>query len=264
MATLNGEPVTPAQLEALANVNYGHYTSMRGDKEGVRGLTHHLTRLSRDARCLFGIELDLERVRRLLAAAVAEQAGDGDYGVRITVFDPSLELGRPSRAENPNILVSVRQVPPPAKPLRAQVRQYERDLPEVKHIGLLGAVYERRSAQIAGFDDVLFAARNETVVEGATWNVGFFDGAKVIWPDGDSLTGITMTLLRQVHDDTVIRPIKITELSDMRVAFATNVTVGVRAIAQINDVSYDVNHSILNQLRDEFTEIPPEPLTTAG
>lgn len=259
MATLDGKPVTAEQLEALANNNFGHYTSMRGDRAGVRGLTHHLTRLSRDARQVFGVDLDTERIRDLMASEIRDQ--DGEYGIRVTIFDPDLKLGEPSAASTPGILVAVRPVPRlPAPPLQVQVRHYARDCPTVKHTGLFGAVHERRAAQLEGFDDVLFAADDDTVTEGATWNIGFFDGDSVIWPDGDSLAGITMTLLQQVHDSTVVRPVKTTELPDLPVAFATNVTVGVRAVSRINGTYYSVDHPILETLRDEFAEIPPESI----
>lgn len=61
MAELNGVPVTPDELKALALVNYGHFTSMRMDDQRIRGFSHHLERLVRDCRVLFGHELDLSR-----------------------------------------------------------------------------------------------------------------------------------------------------------------------------------------------------------
>jgi branched-subunit amino acid aminotransferase/4-amino-4-deoxychorismate lyase len=144
-----------------------------------------------------------------------------------------------------------------------QVRPYTRDLPAVKHIALFGALYERRAAQLAGFDDVAFSVDDGFISEGATWNIGFYDGTNIIWPDADILPGVTMTLLRQVHDDTVVRPVKTTEVRDMRAAFATNTTVGVRAISQIDDVEFPVDHDVFDILRAEFSEIPPEVVSSS-
>ncbi|MEK8144253.1 aminotransferase class IV [Streptomyces sp. M10(2022)] len=69
MAELNGEPVEPSQLQTLALTNYGHFTSMRVDEGRVRGLSLHLERLRRDCRSLFGVDLDLQRVRELARRA---------------------------------------------------------------------------------------------------------------------------------------------------------------------------------------------------
>ena len=50
MAELNGAPITPEELQTLALINYGHFTSMRIEGGRVRGLSHHLERLARDCR----------------------------------------------------------------------------------------------------------------------------------------------------------------------------------------------------------------------
>ena len=261
MATLNGEPVTTEQLQALADTNYGHYTSLRAAGASARGFSHHLHRLSTDCQRVFGVNLDIARVREYVADHARGMRGE--YGIRVTIFDPQLKLGRPADDSAPRVLVDIRPAPPlPLPPLKVQARPYSRDLPEVKHIGLFGALTERRAAQLAGYDDALFVAADELVSEGTTWNVGFFDGSDVVWPDADILPGVTMALLRQVHEAAAIRPVKFNELSDLEVAFATNVTVGVRPIAQINDINYPTDHPILATLKEEFEEIPLEPIET--
>jgi branched-subunit amino acid aminotransferase/4-amino-4-deoxychorismate lyase len=63
MAELNGRPVERAQLQALALTNYGHFTTMRVEDGGVRGLSLHLDRLRTDCRALFDAEIDADRVR---------------------------------------------------------------------------------------------------------------------------------------------------------------------------------------------------------
>ncbi|MGH3852057.1 MAG: aminotransferase class IV [Pseudonocardiaceae bacterium] len=65
-----------AQLEALALTNYGHFTSMRVDEQRVRGLSHHLERLSRDCRRVF----DADQVRHRIRHALADVKHVGLFG----------------------------------------------------------------------------------------------------------------------------------------------------------------------------------------
>lgn len=121
---------------------------------------------------------------------------------------------------------------PPA-PLRAQSLVYERDLPQVKHIGLFGALHARSSAQRANFDDALFVGRDGLVSEGGTWNVAFVDQEGiVVWPDAPVLPGVTMALLQQ-HAKHRISTVTLDQVKDMAAAFATNTSIGVRPLAAI-------------------------------
>src|SRR5262245_43009781 len=127
MAELNGAPAAPEQVQALALVNYGHFTSMRVDDRRIRGLSHHLDRLARDCRELFDADLDRDRVREYISRAVAARAGS--FVARVTVFDPDLQLGRLSATAHPRILVTTRPAGPwPPTPLRVQTTTYRRDL----------------------------------------------------------------------------------------------------------------------------------------
>lgn len=259
MAELNGAPVSPAALAALALVNYGHFTSMRVESGQVRGLSHHLERLVRDCHTLFGTELDREQIRAYLAHAVGDESGV--FIARVTVFDPALELARPATAGSPSVLVTTRPVSRgPMAPLRVQSADYVRDLPQIKHIGLCGSLWHRRRAQLSGFDDAVFADARGCLSEGPTWNLGFSDGDHVIWPNAEVLPGITMRLLQQVHEKSVLRSVNLQDLPGMEAAFATNVTFGVRPIGRINDQTLPVDHAIFDDLRKEYEDIPAESL----
>src|SRR6478609_1794330 len=156
MATLDGQPVNPDDLLALALTNYGHFTSMRVDADHrIRGLSLHLERLVRDCKTVWGAALDTARVRDHVRQAL--DGHDGPCVVRVTVFDPAVDIGHPATADQPRVLVTTRPagaMPPP--PLRAHSVRYERDLPGVKHIGLFGTLHARRAAQLGGYDDALF------------------------------------------------------------------------------------------------------------
>lgn len=259
MAELDGAPVAPEALQALGLINYGHFTSMRVDEQHIRGLSHHLDRLVRDCRELFNAALDRDRVREYVRYAIAGRPGS--FVVRVTVFDPALELGHPGAAAEPHVLVTTRPAgswPPP--PMRVQSAVYQRDLPLVKHVGLFGALWRRRNAQLNGYDDALFLDPSSFISEGATWNIGFYDGERVVWPNADVLPGVTMRLITQVHERTVTKPVNLRDVPNMQAAFATNTTVGVRPITAIDNIQLPAEHPIFETLRKEYEEIPPESL----
>lgn len=259
MAELDGSPVTTEALQALGLLNYGHFTSIRVDNQCVRGLSYHLDRLVRDCRLLFDTDLDRDRVRELIQHALKNR--QDSFVVRVTVFDPELELGHPGARAEPHVLVTTRPAGPwPASPMCVQTAIYSRDLPEVKHVGLLGALWCRRRAQLNGYDDALFIDNSSFVSEGATWNIGFFDGEHVIWPNAEVLIGVTMRLLEQVHDQTITAPVNLRDLPKMQAAFATNAAIGVRTIQVIDDIQFPENPAICDVLRKKYEEIPVERL----
>lgn len=256
---LNGEPVRMDDLKALALTNYGHFTSMRVDDGRVRGLALHLNRLVRDCCIMFDAELDPDHVRALVRDAIADVTGS--FVVRVTVFDPALELGHPGSKAVPTVLVTTRPtaaLPLPA--LRVQSVRYQRDLPQVKHVGLLGQIRHRRLAQLNGYDDALFVGPGSYVSEGATWNIGFYDGARVVWPEGDVLRGVTMDLLNEVHGPTVVSRVSLAEVHGMVAAFATNTSVGVRPIRSIDSDTFPETHPIIAELQDAYMGVPGDLL----
>ncbi|WP_455354500.1 aminotransferase class IV family protein [Streptomyces sp. SYSU K217416] len=257
MAELNGEPVEPAQLQNLALTNYGHFTSMRVDDGRVRGLSLHMERLQRDCRTLFGANLDPQRVRELARRAAPLT---GSTTVRVTVFDPSLDLGHPNKANDPHVLVTSRPAGAlPLPPLKVQSTTYVRDVPSVKSVGLFATLHHRRHAQLNGFDDALFVDQERMISEGGTWNVGFFDGSQVIWPNADCLVGVTMELLKNAHEH-VTRTIRLDDLTNMQAVFATNAAIGVRAVRAIDGIELPESHAIIDALRKEYTEITADLL----
>lgn len=257
MAELDGAEITPAALEALALVNYGHFTSMRVDNQRIRGLSQHLDRLAHDCEAVFNARLDRDRVRELIRHATAGKPGS--FVARVTVFDPDIQIGHLGGTANPRILITTRPaIQSPASPMTVQSAVYQRENPEIKHVGLFGSLWHRRQAERSGFDDAVFINASSFVTEGATWNIGFFDGDRVIWPAGPILPGITMRLLKQVHDNTVTAPVNYRDIPEMRAAFATNTSLGVRAIRAVDDIQLSGNDPIIDVLWKEYQEIPGE------
>ncbi|WP_328540849.1 aminotransferase class IV family protein [Streptomyces sp. NBC_00344] len=258
---LNGQPADPAALRALALTNYGHFTTMRVDDGRVRGLALHLERLDRDCRAVFGTVLDTTRVRELVRRAVTGPSshGSGTFLVRVSVFDPDLDIVRPSAPATPHVLITTRPAGPlPPAPLRVKSVPHVRDLPAVKHFGLFGALHARRAAQLDGFDDALFHGPDDRVSEGGTWNVGFVDGdGRVVWPSGDVLPGVTMALLKQHHPHTT-RPVTVEEARGMQAVFATSTGIGVRAVSAVDTRVLSTGHPVAAALRSTYLALPGE------
>lgn len=254
---------TADQLKILGLTNYGHFTSMLVENRQVRGLGLHLERLVRDSRALFNVELDTEWVRSCIRPQLEESPPR--TVVRVTVFDPALDLGSIGRDAQPHVLVTSRAAsdsshePPP---LRLQAAAFQRELPTIKHIGLFGSMYRRRMAQRDGFDDVLFLNPDGSISEIATSNIGFIRDGDVIWPRSPILWGVTMALLCQALDEPInSEPLKLTDMSGMDAAFSTNAAVGVRSIEAIDDITWSPpTHPMVRELSKLYIEIPAEPV----
>ncbi|MFE9427171.1 aminotransferase class IV [Kitasatospora sp. NPDC006697] len=264
MMLLDGRPVAADQLAALALTPYGHFTTMRTeDGRTVRGLAHHLERLRRDCAQLFGTELDTGLVRRQLAAALAGQRAP--LVVRVTVYDPGFDLGHPAATGDPHLLISTRAAGPTAlPPLRVRSVGYQREDPGTKHVGLYGALRLRRAVQREGWDDALFTTEDGLVSEGATWNIGFVCGGRLVLPCGRLLAGVTMRLLRELHPDHDTVPVRLDRLEGFEAAFATNTAIGVRPVTAVDDHAFPAAHPLLDRLREEYWALPGEPLDPAA
>jgi branched-subunit amino acid aminotransferase/4-amino-4-deoxychorismate lyase len=96
------------------------------------------------------------------------------------------------------------------------------------------------------------------VTEGATWNVGFIRGESVVWPAGRVLPGVTAELLNRAYDQIETSLVRAGDLSTYEASFATNTTVGVRAITEISGVKFDGGHPTLKALQDAYSSVGAE------
>jgi branched-subunit amino acid aminotransferase/4-amino-4-deoxychorismate lyase len=256
MMELDGSPAAAKDLACLALYNYGHFTTMLVSGGRVRGLSLHLRRLADDCRALFDAELDLDLVRALVRRA----RSDVPQMVRVTVYAPELDLAHPGAEQEPHILVTTRSAQAQRlPPLRLRSVAYRRDIPWVKHVGLFETIRQRRMAQRAGFDDVLFVDESSRVLEGATWNIGFHDGCRMVWPTGDRLPGVTTELVKSLGASTWSAcELDLAAAADYPIAFATNAAVGLRVIGSLDEVHYDTVAAVLEDLSRRYLAIPGE------
>lgn len=257
---LNGAPATVDDLRHLVQTNYGHFSAMRVEGGGVRGLDLHLERIEAATRELFGTAIGRERVRACLRHAIA---GAETLSVRLNVFSRSLDRERPAAAVEPDILVSVGPAScPSTAPLRVKSFRHTRTLAHIKHVGTFPLFHFRRLAQQAGFDDAVLVDDAGWVEEGSVWNVGFFDGDGIVWPNAPHLTGVSMQLLQSglVREGIAssTQAVATTGLARFRSAFFTNASTPVRSIARIDDVAFEVDPALEARLLAAYETNAPQ------
>jgi branched-subunit amino acid aminotransferase/4-amino-4-deoxychorismate lyase len=260
---LNGAPASAEDLRALALTNYGHFTSMQVETGGVRGLDLHLARLDASTRELFGRPLDGATVRGYLRSALGDHRGAAS--LRINVFSRAMHRDRMAEPAAPDVVVSVgapRHVE--TTPVRLKAFRYSRVLPHVKHVGTFGLFHHRRLAQLDGFDDALFVDAGGAVSEASIWNIGFFDGDGIVWPDALALRGISMQLLqkglveRGVPGDS--HRVAHADIGAFRSAFLTNCSCAVRPVAAIDGVRFRVDPELNAILQACYASNAPQAI----
>ncbi|GAA5121305.1 aminotransferase class IV family protein [Pseudonocardia adelaidensis] len=191
----NGRPATTEDLAPLAFAGYAHFTAAQVRGGRIRGLDLHLARLRAQSAELFGRALPDERMRSYLRSAV--EAGPADASLMAFVHQPAGEF---TTAEDAGLDVLVRTGPAasgPEGPLALTAVEHERYLPAVKHVGEAAKTHLKRRAVAQGYDDAAFVDRRGRIGEATIWNLAFWDGAAVVWPEAEVLGGITMQILRR-------------------------------------------------------------------
>jgi branched-subunit amino acid aminotransferase/4-amino-4-deoxychorismate lyase len=200
--SIAGRPATDDDLRPLAQSNYGHFTAFRTRRGALQGLDLHLARLREGQATLFDAPFDASAL-----LAQMRQALDGveDASVRITGFARDFDYRDPLKPVTPEWLISVGDArpAPPGAPLALKSYAFVRPLPQIKHIATLPLFHYRRQARQAGADDALLVeatGQGARVVEGSVWNIGFWDGGEVLWPQGPALRGTCEALLQRGLD----------------------------------------------------------------
>jgi len=260
---LNGEPVTLEGLRYPALLNFGHFTSMQVDDGRVRGLDLHMQRLEDATRELFAATLDAAAVRAHMRHMVGDERGR--LSLRINIFSRRLRLERMAEAAPPDVLITLgpareRQI----TPMRLKTFRHQRTLAHIKHVGTFELFHHRRLAQQDGYDDALFVDSTGAISEGSIWNIGFFDGRGVVWPDAPQLKGVSMQLLQKGLQErgiaTTTARIDLADVRTFRSAFFTNSGCAVRPIASIDGMDLIVDAELSELLEACYASNPLQPI----
>lgn len=245
---LNGRAPSVPELARITTGQYGHYTSMQVRAGQVRGMALHLARLDDGNETFFGRRGDVDDELRL-RGYIRHALGDvRDASVRVDV--------------RPDVLVTVDAPAPdgPRPPLRVRTDPYQRPWPEQKHVDTMGLAHARRGAVAAGFDDALLVGPDGLVREGTMWNVAFWDGTQVVFPEAPVLKGVTMVLLQIAMTMTgvpwTLRPVRRTDLPDLLAAAAVSSHCPAQPIAGVDDVVFDEQGPLTAALCRAWDTVP--------
>ncbi|MGW0117000.1 aminotransferase class IV [Streptomyces sp. NPDC003327] len=249
---IDGAPATdPAVLASLLS-GYGHFTAMQVRDGRVKGLGLHLARLDGATRELFGRELPGDRVRALVAEAVAASRRT-DSSTRVYVYG-----GGPDGDVRVVVTVAAPAPDGPGAPQRLTAVDYLRPAAHLKHLGGFGQRYHREAAARAGFDEALLTSPGGEVAEGAVANIAFWDGTSLVWPSGPCLRGITMALLEPLLP-SAHRPVTLADLPSYRAALVTSAR-GIAPVTAIDGVGYAVDEELMARVHAAYAGVGAEAL----
>lgn len=252
---IDGRPATAAGLLWPALANPGHFTAMQVRGGRVRGIDRHLARLDGATRELFGQPLEGEWVRGLVRHILRDDIEDAS--VRVHVHAPG---GKPS------VMITVRPPTVLAETMEGRAQSlmsvpYQRPFAHIKHLGGFGQAHYGELARRAGYDGALLTALDGEISEGAVTNIGFFDGASVVWPEAPHLSGITMQLveagLPAAGLPTRHARVTLADLPTYSAAFVTNAW-GISPVRRIDDVTYAVDEKLMATVSGIYEEVPWE------
>ncbi|PZG02795.1 aminotransferase class IV family protein [Micromonospora deserti] len=235
---LNGKPATAKDLAPLAFAGYAHFTAMQVRDRAVRGLDLHLERLRRASEVLFGQHLPNSRVREYLRAAI--DAGGPDASLTCFVTSRPGEFMATSPDLSLDVLIKLTDpAQPPAGPMALNIVHHQRHLAGVKHVGEVTKTLCLRQAQARGFDDAAFENSEGRLSEATIWNLAFWDGEQVIWPQADILPGVTMQIVtRQLQNLGVpqqTREIRRADLSEDMAGVIMNSWTPAISVSRLGD-----------------------------
>ncbi len=256
----NGETAVSEELAPLAFAGYAHFTAMQVRKRRIRGLDLHLERLRSASIELFGRALPDDQMRSYLRTAV--EAGPADVSLMATVYSPAGEFTVAAPDVEPEVLVRTGPAASgPEGPLSLATVNHERVLPSVKHVGEVAKTFFLRQAIEQGFDDAAFIDRQGRISEASIWNLAFWDGDGVVWPEAEMLSGITMKILhRQLEHLGVpqrVQEVTLADLPTLAGAVVMNSWTPGIPVRQIGSVRLPEAPALLELLHRAYQAEPP-------
>ena len=256
---VNGRTATTDELAPLAFAGFAHFTAMQVRGGRVRGLDLHLQRLRTASLALFGRATSDEQLRAQLRSVL--KAGPADVSLTATVYSRAGEFTTTETNGEPDVLVRTGPAASgPTGPLALAAFEHERMLPAIKHVGEVAKTYYMRAAVKQGFDDAAFVDRSGRLSEASIWNLAFWDGAAVVWPEAAMLTGTTMSIVRrQLHVMGVpqrIQEISLTNLPQLRGAVVMSSWTPAVPVSRIGSVKLPEASAFLDILRRAYQAEP--------
>ncbi len=256
---INGRSATAGDLSSLAFAGFAHFTAMQVRDGAVRGLDLHLSRLRSASAEFFGQALPDAVVRDRLRSAI--HAGPSALSLTATMFSRNGEFTSTGAEDDPAILV--RTAPPsdgPEGPLRLATVHHERPFPTIKHVGEASKTHYLRQAVKEGYDDAAFIDTHGRLSEATVWNLAFWDGDAVVWPQAALLPGITMQIIRRRLEALGItqreEPITPARVVDMKGAAVMNSWTPGVPVTALGSTSVPPSPTFIEILRAAYQREP--------
>lgn len=253
---INGRPATVSDLAPLSFAGYAHFTAMQMRDYAVPALDLHLARLRRASDTLFGRHLADEQIIAFLRTAVdAAAAADASVTCFITSRPGEFFAGGGHTALD--VLITITDpATPPTGPLTLDLVRHERHLPQVKHVGEVSKTFLLREAVARGFDDAAFEDSIGRVSEATIWNLAFWDGESVIWPEAEYLHGVTMQILTRRLGSAgvpqVTRSLRVADLNDQLSAVVMNSWTPGCPVARIGETTLAQDSAFVRLLDEAY------------
>lgn len=257
---LNGQTATAEDLAPLAFAGYAHFTAMQVRGRAVRGLDLHLERLLTASDELFGWHLPDAQIREYLRVAL--DAAPPDVSLTCFISSRPGEFMPADPAVSLDVLIKVTEpAEPPGGSLALDVVRHERHLTQVKHVGEVSKTLYLRRANTRGFDDAAFEDTAGRLSEATIWNLAFWDGGSVIWPEADVLPGVTMQILarqlsaRDIPQQT--REIHQFDLADHLSAVVMNSWTPAIPVTRLGEHQLYNDPAFVRLLHESYVTEPP-------
>ncbi|KRA20904.1 aminotransferase class IV family protein [Lysobacter sp. Root604] len=259
----NGQDANAETLAPLAFAGHAHFTAMQVRDRKIRGLDLHLDRLRAASMQMYGHALPDERICAYLRSAI--EAGPADLSLTATVYSPAGEFVVAGPGIEPEILIRTSPAATgPAGPLSLATFDYERPLPNVKHVGEVAKTHYLRAAVAQGFDDAAFVDRHGRLSEASIWNLVFWDGEAVVWPIADMLIGTTMGIVRRQLERLGVaqraQEVRLTDLACMAGAAVMNSWTPGIAVSALDQANLSASPALMRTLHRAYEMEPPQDL----
>ncbi len=266
VAQLNGRTATADDLAPLAFAGFAHFTAMQVRSGRVRGLDLHLQRLRTASMQLFGHAISDDRLRSHLGSAL--ETGPSDVSLLATMYSRAGEFTATGAESEPAVLIRTAPAASgPKGPLAQGAFEHEQILPAIKHVGEIAKTYLMRKAVEQGFDDAAFVDRSGRLSEASIWNLAFWDGTGVVWPEAAMLVGTTMSIVRrQLHGLGIsqrVEEISLANLPQLRGAVVMNSWTPGVPVSRIGSVELPEAPAFVDILHRAYDAEPPVAFSAA-
>ncbi|WP_104403114.1 aminotransferase class IV family protein [Vibrio penaeicida] len=258
---LNEKSVPTSEITKLAFSGFAHFTALQIRNKMVKGMDLHLNRLHKASIELFGKTVPDRLIHSYVRTAI--ENGPADQSLTITVYSVEGEFTTDSMDVLPKVLIRTGSPSNgPNGPLRLATVNYERPLAEIKHVGEIAKTYYLHQATRRGFDDAIFINKYGHLSEGTIWNLVFWDGETVIWPQANMLKGTMMQMIQRQLELLKIpqrsETITLERLQQLNGAAVMNSWTSGIAVSMIETKRFSQSEPLISLLQKAYNAEPCE------